>query len=233
MLNADYYDAFPHADRAPLAVVPEQRRLAARGPSGWPWSAPDRPACTPPTSCSRTPSQRRRLRPAADALRAGPCRGRARPPAHQAGQPLFAPIEEQPGFRYRLGVEVGRDLTLAELEEHYDAVVYAVGACADRRLGVPGEELPARSRPPTWWVGTTATPTSRTSPSTLDHERAVVVGNGNVALDVARILTADPSGWPAPTSRRAVGRTRAAARSARSWCSDGAGRPRPRSRCRS
>ncbi len=55
-LAAEYYDAFPHADRTPVALVPRQRRLRPAGAvSGSPSSAPARPGCTPPTSCSSTP----------------------------------------------------------------------------------------------------------------------------------------------------------------------------------
>ena len=79
-------------------------------------------------------------------------------------------------------------LTHAELLGCYDAVIYAVGAQTDRRLGIPGEDLRGSWARPSSWPGTTATPTGRSSAFDLDVERAVVVGNGNVALDVARML---------------------------------------------
>lgn len=115
---------------------------------------------------------------------------------------LFRAIEAQAGFRYRLGVEVGRDVTHEDLVRDYSAVVYAVGASADRRLDVPGEELPGS-------VSATAVvgwyndhPDHRDTYVDLGHERVVVVGNGNVALDVARILTADPEGLAGTTISR-------------------------------
>ena len=100
----------------------------------------------------------------------------------------FERIAQRPGFRFLGNVEVGRDLTHDELVRLYDAVVYAVGAQTDRRLGIPGEDL-AGSWPATafvaWYNGH---PDFQHLPFDLDVERAVVVGNGNVALDVARML---------------------------------------------
>src|SRR3712207_9562299 len=58
---------------------------------------------------------------------------------------LFQAIEEQPGFCYRLGVDVGRTICHEDLKSQYDAVVYAVGASGSKRLDVPGEDLPGRS----------------------------------------------------------------------------------------
>ena len=78
----------------------------------------------------------------------------------------FEKIAQRPGFRFFGNVEVGRDVTHDELVLLYDAVVYAVGAQTDRRLGIPGEDLPARGRPPSSSPGTTPTPTSRSSRST-------------------------------------------------------------------
>ncbi len=105
----------------------------------------------------------------------------------------FERIAERPGFRFFGNVEVGRDLTHADLSRLYDAVVYAVGAQTDRRIGIPGEDLPG-SWPATafvaWYNGH---PDFQELDFDLSGERAVVVGNGNVAVDVARMLalTAD------------------------------------------
>ncbi|TAM84450.1 MAG: 4Fe-4S dicluster domain-containing protein [Jatrophihabitans sp.] len=105
---------------------------------------------------------------------------------------LFDRIAADPRFRLRTGVEVGRDLTHEELVRRYDAVIYAVGAATDRRLGVPGESLTG-CVPATdfvaWYNGH---PDAAGVRHDLSGDRAVVVGNGNVAIDVARILTADP-----------------------------------------
>jgi ferredoxin/flavodoxin---NADP+ reductase len=92
------------------------------------------------------------------------------------------------GFRFFGNVEVGRDVSVDELREHYHAVVYAFGAAGDRRLEIPGEDLPgshSATELVAWYNG---------HPDFCDHEfdlsarTAVVVGNGNVALDVARML---------------------------------------------
>ncbi|HZT53363.1 MAG TPA: FAD-dependent oxidoreductase, partial [Gaiellaceae bacterium] len=100
----------------------------------------------------------------------------------------FERIAEQPGFRFLGNVEVGRDLHHADLVRLYDAVVYAVGAQTDRRLGIPGEDLPgswAATEFVAWYNGH---PDYQQLSFDLDVERAVVIGNGNVALDVARML---------------------------------------------
>ncbi|HUZ15521.1 MAG TPA: FAD-dependent oxidoreductase [Gaiellaceae bacterium] len=100
----------------------------------------------------------------------------------------FEKIAEQPGFRFLGNVEVGRDLHADDLTRLYDAVIYAVGAQTDRRLGIPGEDLPG-SWPATefvaWYNGH---PDFQDIPFDLDVERAVVIGVGNVALDIARML---------------------------------------------
>jgi ferredoxin--NADP+ reductase len=100
----------------------------------------------------------------------------------------FEKIAARPGFRFLGNVEVGRDVTHDELVELYDAVVYAVGSQTDRRLGIPGEDLPG-SWPATelvaWYNGH---PDFQDLEFDLSAERAVVIGNGNVALDVARML---------------------------------------------
>ncbi len=95
-------------------------------------------------------------------------------------------------FRFLGNVEVGKDVSAAELAAHYDAVVYAVGSPGDRRLGVPGEELTG-SHAATAFVGWyNAHPDFRDFPFDLSTPRAVVVGIGNVALDISRVLLRDP-----------------------------------------
>ncbi len=104
----------------------------------------------------------------------------------------FERIAELPGFRFLGNVEVGRDLTHEDLLRLYDAVIYAVGAQTDRRLGIPGEDLPG-SWPATefvaWYNGH---PDFQQLEFDLDVERAVVIGVGNVALDIARMLALTP-----------------------------------------
>ena len=100
----------------------------------------------------------------------------------------FEKIAARPGFRFLGNVEVGRDVTQEELAELYDAVLYAVGSQTDRRLGIPGEDLPgswAATELVAWYNGH---PDYQGLEFDLSHERAVVIGNGNVALDVARML---------------------------------------------
>ncbi|SDQ42122.1 FAD-dependent oxidoreductase [Actinopolyspora saharensis] len=104
----------------------------------------------------------------------------------------FARFHEHPRLRLRLGVEVGGEVSAAELSAQHDAVIYAVGASAARTLDVPGEELPgsvAATTAVAWYNGH---PEVAADAVDLSAERVVVVGNGNVALDVARILTTDP-----------------------------------------
>jgi ferredoxin--NADP+ reductase len=94
----------------------------------------------------------------------------------------------KPGFRFFGNVEVGRDVSHDDLLRLYDAVVYSVGAQTDRPLGIPGEELPG-SWPATafvaWYNGH---PDYDRYAFDLSGERAVVVGNGNVAIDCVRML---------------------------------------------
>lgn len=105
----------------------------------------------------------------------------------------FARLYSHHRLRMRLGVEVGRDVTVAELAAGHDAVIYAVGASEARELGVPGERLPGSLAATTvvgWYNGH---PEIGPEAVDLSARRVVVVGTGNVAIDVARILTADPA----------------------------------------
>ncbi len=100
----------------------------------------------------------------------------------------FEKIALQPGFRFLGNVEVGRDIQHGELLDLYDAVVYAVGAQSDRRMGIPGEDLPgswAATEFVAWYNGH---PDFQHLEFDLSSERAIVIGNGNVAVDVARML---------------------------------------------
>ena len=100
----------------------------------------------------------------------------------------FEKIAVRPGFRFLGNVEVGRDVSHDELARLYDAVLYAVGSQSDRRLGIPGEDLAgswAATELVAWYNGH---PDHQQLAFDLSHERAVVIGNGNVALDVARML---------------------------------------------
>jgi ferredoxin/flavodoxin---NADP+ reductase len=104
----------------------------------------------------------------------------------------FERIALQPGFRFFGNVEVGRDIQHGELVDLYDAVLYAVGAQSDRRMGIPGEDLPgswAATEFVAWYNGH---PDFQHLEFDLSTERAVVIGNGNVAVDVARMLALTP-----------------------------------------
>ena len=97
-------------------------------------------------------------------------------------------IAAHPRFRFLGNVTFGVDLTCADLEAHYHAIVVALGADADRRMGIPGEDL-AGSHAATDFVGWYNGHPDRVGLRfDLSCERAVVVGNGNVAVDVARLL---------------------------------------------
>src|SRR5689334_4664978 len=96
------------------------------------------------------------------------------------------------GCRFVGNVEVGVDLSHTELMRHYSAVIYATGAQTDKSLGIPGEDLPgswAATEFVAWYNGH---PDYREAEFDLSARRAVVIGNGNVAADVIRVLTRDP-----------------------------------------
>src|ERR1700745_2879150 len=97
-----------------------------------------------------------------------------------------------PGFRCFGGVELGVDVTREELLDRYHAVVYAIGTATDNRLGIPGEDRPGSHSATefvSWYNGH---PDSADREFDLSATRAVVIGNGNVAVDVARMLVLAP-----------------------------------------
>jgi ferredoxin/flavodoxin---NADP+ reductase len=104
----------------------------------------------------------------------------------------FEKTASHPRFRFFGNIVVGEHVQAGELAERYDAVIYAVGAQSDKPLRIPGEDLTG-SVAATELVGWyNAHPQYETMSPDLTGERAIVVGNGNVALDVARILVTDP-----------------------------------------
>ena len=116
-------------------------------------------------------------------------------PDHQSTKrvtKLFDKIARRRGFRFYLNVEVASDLTQDELLEHHHAVIYAVGAPNDRRLDVEGIGLPGVGTATEMVAWINGHPEYTDLPVDLGHERVMIVGNGNVAFDVARILTTDP-----------------------------------------
>ena len=116
-------------------------------------------------------------------------------PDHQAIKSVakvYQRLLERDELRYFGGVELGADVHADELRAAYDQIVYAVGAQGERPLGIPGEELTG-SRSAAAFVGWyNGHPEYRDAGFALDCRRVVVVGNGNVALDVARILVRSP-----------------------------------------
>ncbi len=105
---------------------------------------------------------------------------------------LFDRVAGNRRFRFYLNVEVGAHVSHADLMEHHHAVLYAVGAPDDRRLGIDGMGLPGTGTATELVAWINGHPDFTQLPVDLGHERAVIIGNGNVALDVARVLTADP-----------------------------------------
>ncbi|MFB9720363.1 FAD-dependent oxidoreductase [Planobispora longispora] len=97
-------------------------------------------------------------------------------------------VLELPGVRFLGGVEFGRDVTVEDLRACYDAVIYCTGAMVDRRMGIPGEDLPgsvAATDFVNWYCGHPDMPADR---FVLDSPEVAVIGVGNVAVDVVRVL---------------------------------------------
>jgi ferredoxin--NADP+ reductase len=104
----------------------------------------------------------------------------------------FEKTSQDPRFRFFGNISVGEHVQADELAERYDAVVYAVGAQSDKALNIPGEDLPGSIAAVDFVGWYNAHPNFEEATPDLSGARAVVVGNGNVALDVARILVTDP-----------------------------------------
>ena len=158
---------------------------------------------------------------------------RARSPEDQVGHARLREDRRAPALpllrqRRRFGEHVSRE----ELLAHYHAIVYATGSPSDRPLGIAGEDLPG-SHAATEFVGWYNGHPDHTDLEVdlLSAERAVVIGNGNVALDVARMLVLAPEELaPTDTADHALRGARARAASRRSSSSAAAGPRRPPSR---
>lgn len=105
----------------------------------------------------------------------------------------FDKISSDDRFRFFGNVTIGDQIQADELAARYDAVVYAVGAQSDRPLNIPGEDLPGSVAAVDFVGWYNAHPHFEEKTPDLTGGRAIVVGNGNVALDVARVLVTDPS----------------------------------------
>ncbi|UXA15363.1 FAD-dependent oxidoreductase [Mycobacterium sp. SMC-8] len=116
-------------------------------------------------------------------------------PDHPKIKSISAQFEKtslDPRFRFFGNIVVGDHVHPAELAERYDAVIYATGAQSDRALGIPGEDLPGSVAAVDFVGWYNAHPHFVEMTPDVSGGRAVVVGNGNVAIDVARILVSDP-----------------------------------------
>jgi ferredoxin/flavodoxin---NADP+ reductase len=105
---------------------------------------------------------------------------------------LFDRVTGHRRFRFYLNVDIGTHVSHADLLAHHHAVLYAVGAPDDRRLDIGGMGLPGTGTATRLVAWINGHPDFARLPVDLSHERVVLIGNGNVALDVARLLTADP-----------------------------------------
>ncbi|GGK62693.1 putative ferredoxin/ferredoxin--NADP reductase [Nocardia camponoti] len=106
---------------------------------------------------------------------------------------LFDVMSSQDDFGSYLDIEVGKHVSHSELLDHFDGVIYAVGASSDRKLGIPGEGTPGSVSATDFVAWYNGHPDHADDTFDLNQKRVVIVGNGNVALDVARILTIDPA----------------------------------------
>ena len=109
-------------------------------------------------------------------------------PKIKAVSRVFERIAGREGFRFFGNTEIGSHLSRDDLHRHYHAVVWSVGAQVDRRMGIPGEDLPGSLSATAFVAWYNGHPDYRDLEIDLDVERVVVVGNGNVALDCARML---------------------------------------------
>lgn len=91
-------------------------------------------------------------------------------------------------FSFWGNVRIGKDISIDELQAHFDAVIFALGAATDRRLGIPGEDLKRSYTATSFCAWYNGHPDFQDCDFDLNHEKAVVIGQGNVAMDVARIL---------------------------------------------
>jgi ferredoxin--NADP+ reductase len=105
---------------------------------------------------------------------------------------VFEKIAKEPNFRLFANVELGKDVSLKDLREQYDVVVLATGASRGRKLGIPGEELKNSLSAAEFVPWYNAHPDFSDVEVDLSSDTAVVIGAGNVAMDIARILAIDP-----------------------------------------
>ena len=105
---------------------------------------------------------------------------------------VFEKIAADPNFRLFANVEIGSDITVAQLQEKYDAVIIATGSSLGKTLGIPGEDLPGSMSAADFVPWYNAHPDFADVQVPLNCDTAVVIGAGNVAMDVARMLALEP-----------------------------------------
>jgi len=106
---------------------------------------------------------------------------------------VFEKIAADPNFRLFANVEIGAEITVAQLAEKYDAVIIATGSSLGKKLGIPGEDLLGSMSAADFVPWYNAHPDFADVDVPLDCDTAVVIGAGNVAMDVARMLALEPS----------------------------------------
>ena len=125
---------------------------------------------------------------------------------------VFEKIAVEPGFRLFANVELGSDLTIEQLKEKYDAVIIATGSAVGKKLGIPGEDLPGSMSAATFVPWYNSHPDFKDHTIDLSSDTAVVIGAGNVAMDVARILALEPNELdPTDTADHAIDSFKASA----------------------
>jgi ferredoxin--NADP+ reductase len=125
---------------------------------------------------------------------------------------VFEKIAAEPGFRLFANVELGVDLTIEQLQERYDAVVIATGSAVGKKLGIPGEDLPGSMSAAAFVPWYNSHPDFKDHNIDLSCQTAVVIGAGNVAMDVARMLALEPSELdPTDTADHAIDAFKASA----------------------
>ena len=106
---------------------------------------------------------------------------------------VFEKIASTEGFRLFANVELGSDVSIEQLQERYDAVVIATGSAIGKQLGIPGEDLPGSLSAAQFVPWYNSHPDFKDETIDLSTDTAIVIGAGNVAMDVARMLALDPS----------------------------------------
>ena len=125
---------------------------------------------------------------------------------------VFEKIAADPNFRLFANVEIGSKISVAQLKEKYDAVVIATGSALGKTLGIPGEDLPGSLSAADFVPWYNAHPDYVDVKVPLDCDTAVVIGAGNVAMDVARMLALEPSELdPTDTADHAINAFKASA----------------------